>query len=92
MEGPKNQNSPSTDPSTPAEDMACQVGHRDPSPPVIVHEVGGYSHTDDWPVPLFFPRSYILMENRVVTIEDTAIAGGGVAFALANNLTLPRDR
>lgn len=28
----------------------------------------------------------------MVTIEDTAIGDGGLAFALANSLTLSRDR
>ena len=32
------------------------------------------------------------MENRLVTIEDTALGDRGVAFALAHNLTFPRDR
>ena len=74
------------------EEVADQGGHYDPSPLAVIHEIGGSSEVADLPVPLFSPQPYIPMENKLVTVEDTALGDSGVVFALAHSVTLPRDR
>lgn len=55
-EDPKNPSPPLANPHVHVEDMVDQSGHRDPSPPAVVHEVGGSSQVKDRFVPLFTPQ------------------------------------
>lgn len=63
---------------------------------VLLHlmfmKLRGSSQVDDMYITLFTPQPYIPMENRLVAVEDTTLGDGGVTFALAHSLTLPRDR
>lgn len=88
----KGPNPPPTIPHVVAEKATDQAGHHNSSPPAVIHEVGGFSVAADLHVPLFSPKPYIPMENKLVTIKDTAVRDVGVDFALAHSLTLPRDR
>lgn len=69
--------------------QSCQ---RNSPPPVAVQEAEGSSQVANLPIPLFTPQTYILIEDRLVTVEKTALGDSGVAFALAHSLTLPNDR
>lgn len=43
-------------------------------------------------VALFSPRPYIPQENRLVIVEDSALADNYVGFAMATCMTLPEDQ
>lgn len=89
MEAPKNLSPPVITPSMVADTVANHTGHHS-SPPVAIHETGGYSRVANLLFPLFTPLPYILMENMMVVVEDFALNDNGVAFALANSLTLQK--
>lgn len=61
------------------------------SPPIIVQEAGGSSQASEVHPLVFTFHPYIPIEDRLVTVEDTTLGDGGVAFALAHSVILPRD-
>ena len=58
----------------------------------MVYKVGDSFQVADGSAAVLSPRSYIPAEDKVVTIEDSALESRGVAFGLATRITLPRDR
>lgn len=52
-----------------------------------VNKVGEFNHPSDMPVALFSPQPYIPQENRLITVEDYALADSHVGFTLATNTT-----
>ena len=57
-----------------------------------INEVGGLDQSIDRHVAMFNPQPYIPQQNRLVTIENSALADSHVGFALATSITPLEDQ
>lgn len=56
-----------------------------------MNKIGEFNHPAHKFVALFNPQPYIPQENRLVTIEDSALADSHIGFVLATSITPPED-